>query len=128
MFYMKGEGILRNEKQKRSFMDYAIWIDLPINIAIFGYVVMLAVRVFHTGIDIFLQNVLNNMNTTENEMLIICLPVIAFDAIFLMVIEFIYVSLKFRGNEPYITERFSVIGIIGKVISLGFVAASLLVF
>ncbi|EOS70591.1 hypothetical protein C818_01617 [Lachnospiraceae bacterium MD308] len=109
-------------------MDYAIWIDLPINIAIFGYVVMLAVRVFHTGIDIFLQNVLNNMNTTENEMLIICLPVIAFDAIFLMVIEFIYVSLKFRGNEPYITERFSVIGIIGKVISLGFVAASLLVF
>lgn len=115
-------------EQKKSFMDYAIWIDLPINVAIFGYVIMLAVRAFHMGIDIFLQNILNNMNTTENEMLITCLPLIAFDAIFLMVIEFIYVILKFRGKEPYLTERFSVIGIIGKVISLGFVAASLLVF
>ena len=41
----------RRTKSEKSFIDYAIWVDFPVNAGIIAYFIMKIYGAFQTGID-----------------------------------------------------------------------------
>lgn len=119
-------------KKKKSFMDYAIWIDFPVNAAILTYIVFRIVRAFQMGIDVALSKLETGVNITGipdlDEVLTMFLPVFAVSIAVGAVVETIYLILKLCRKKPFITERFAVIFLILKVFFVVFTAATALLF
>lgn len=119
-------------KKKKSFMDYAIWIDFPVNAAILTYIVLRIVRAFQMGIDVALSKLETGVNITGipdlDEVLTGFLPVFAVSIAVGAVVEIIYLILKLCRKKPFITERFAVIFLILKVFFVIFTAATALLF
>lgn len=122
----------RRKKEPKSFMDYAIWVDFPVNAAILAFIVVKIVRMFQTGIDTVLIQMEDSWNITGNVNLDImitrCAPLISLYIAMAVVIETIYLILKLRGKEPFITERYAIGIIIGKVIWIVMFVAAALIF
>ncbi len=63
-----------------------------------------------------------------DELLIYCLPMMVVCIVLAVAVEFIYLILKLRRKEPFITEKWAIIIMIGKVIWLvTFIAACFLI-
>lgn len=127
-----GEGKKSRGKKTKSFMEYAIWIDFPVNAAILTYIVMRITQAFQTGIDAALAKLDTGVNITGisdlDEVLTGFLPTFAVTIAVAVVIEIIYLVLKLCGKRTFITEKFAVIFLIAKVISVVFMSATALLF
>ncbi len=109
-------------------MDYAIWVDFPINTAIVAFFIIKLREVFRTGIDVALENGMGTFGSDKLDTLAAySIPVLIVVVPLSFVIEAIYIILKLQGKEPFITEKYAIATIMGKIILIaGAVMASLL--
>lgn len=120
------------KKSEKGFMDYAIWVDFPVNAAILAFIVIKIIRVFQTGLSTSLEQMEQGLVITGKEkldgMIVTCAPLISVYIALAVVVETIYLILKLRGKQPFITERYAIGIIIGKVIWIAFFIAAALLF
>lgn len=120
--------MLRTRGKKR-FMDYAIWVDFPVNAGILACIAVWIMQAFQMGIDVALEKDLPSVgNEFVDMMLIYCLPVMVVYIAVAVVVEFIYLILKLCKKEPFITEKYAIGILIGKVIWIAFFVAAALIF
>lgn len=123
--YNESQG---RKKRKKSFMERAVWVDFPLNAGILAYVAFWIVRVFEIGAEDALVQAIPLVGKSElmDSLLINCLPMMVICIVLAVGVEFIYLILKLCGKEPFITERWSVIIMIAKIIwAVTFIVAAL---
>lgn len=121
-----------SRKKKKSFMEYAIWVDFPVNAGILTYVVVRSIQALLEGYVVALTKLENGIAITGNpffdQMLMPYLPgMIAYIAL-AVVVEIIYLILRLWGKQPFITEKYAIIILIGKVLWVIYFAAAALFF
>ncbi len=120
-----------SRKEKKRFMDYAIWVDFPVNAAILAFVLVRAMQMVQSGINInelLEEGLLLTGNELLDAMISACLPIMILCIAMAAVSELIYLILRLRGKEPSITEKYSIIMLIVKVLGAVFFAAAALLF
>ncbi len=125
--YNKNQG---RKKRKKRFMELAIWVDFPLNAVIIAYVAFWIARAFEIGAEAALEQAIPLVGKSDlmDELLIYCLPMMVVCIVLAVAVEFIYLILKLRRKEPFITEKWAIIIMIGKVIWLvTFIAAWFLI-
>lgn len=120
---------MKKQGRKKSFVDCTIWWDLPVNAAIFAYCVGSIIRASQIGIDKVLARGLEVSGSDEwNTMLTYSIPIVVVLATMSMVVEVIYLILKIRQKEPFITEKYAVLSVFWKIVWAIFMIATAVVF
>lgn len=109
-------------------MDYAIWIDFPVNAGLLAVIIFGIVKAFQMGLDVAVERGLPSVgNAGIDDILEYCLPFGVGYIVLAVVVEFIYLILKLCKKQPFITEKYAIGILIGKVIwALFFIAAALI--
>lgn len=121
---------MKKEKQKKnSLVDYAIWADLLVNAAIFAFYAAQIIRAFQIGIDKCLKSGFEELELGAVGSALMTLgPVVAIAITMFLIVEVIYLILRLRGKQPYITEKYSIISVVFKVILVVVVIGIVLLF
>lgn len=113
----------------KSFMEYAIWVDFPLNAAICAYLIVKIVQAVQMGIGKVIESGFVFIDGGEVDVALgSLLVVIGIYSVISVVIEFIYLMLKLNQKEPYITEKYAVLSVVFKVIAVVALAAIIVIF
>lgn len=119
-----------SERSNRSFMDYAIWVDFPLNAAICTCLVIKIIQAFRTGIDKALEAgfvLIDGGGPVDITIGGLVIVVGMYSAIS-VVIEFVYLILKMNKKEPFLTEKYAILSVVSKIIAMIVVAIIMLIF
>lgn len=117
------------KKSRKSFMEYAIWVDFPVNAALLTAAIVGIVRAFQMGLDVAMEKGLPSMgNESLDAMLAWSLPMMVVYIGIAVVVELIYLILKLCKKQPFITEKYAIGILIGKVFWILFFGAAVLFF
>lgn len=118
------------EMRKKSFMDYAIWVDFPLNLAIVTFFVLKIRNALQMGIEAAVESDFGvaTGSDTLDLLLIFTVPMMTFIVVLSIVTETIFIILKLRGKRPFITEKYSIIYIVGKLVFVFIIMMVALIF
>lgn len=125
----KPEMMTRRKRSKKSFMDRAIWVDFPVNTAFLIFCFIKVKSAFQMGIDTALETDFGIATGSEilDTLLIFGIPVLGFITLLSFTVEAIYIILKLQRKQPFITEKYAIVFLIGKIISVLILIAGALV-
>lgn len=118
----------RRTKSKKSFIDYAIWVDFPINAGIIAYFAMKIYGAFQTGIDKALEAGFYVGEGLNGEFLSIVLPFLGVVALIAFGVELLYLILRLRGKETYWTKIYAAALVGVKLLNLLIIIIAIVVF
>ena len=122
----KTEMTMETKKNQKCFMDYAIWIDFPINAAFLTFCFIKIKSAFQMGINVAFETdfgIATGSNVLDT-LLIFGIPILGFITLLSFSMEAIYLSLKMCKKQPFITEKYSIAFMIGKIICVIILIAS----
>lgn len=121
---------VRERVSRKSFMDYAIWIDFPVNAAILAYFVMKIREAFRTGIDVALETGfgIDTGSDALDMFAAIAIPALGLLIPLSLVTELIFIIIKLQGKQPYLTEKYSFFYIIDKIFLAVIAVLAIIIF
>lgn len=132
-FIFKGGIIMRTTDERRtksekSFIDYAIWVDFPVNAGIIAYFIMKIYGAFQTGIDKALEAGFYVGEGLSGDFLSIALPFLGVVALVAFGVELLYLILRMSGKETYWTKVYATALIGVKLLNLLTIIIAIVVF
>lgn len=108
---------------------YKIWIDFPINAAFLTFCIMKIASAFQMGINTALETDFGIATGSDvlDTILIFGIPILGFITLLSFSMETIYLVLKICKKQPFITEKYAIVFMIGKIISAMILIASALI-
>ena len=124
------EGKKGTTKNKKSIMDCAIGIDILINSAAIAFFIMKIREALQIGIDVALQNDFGIATGIAelDALLVYAVPILIFLLPVSLITDLMYVMIKLRKKQPFLTEKFAVSYMVGKMSFLFFVIVTALIF
>ncbi len=119
----------RRVRNKKSFMDYAMWINFPLDIAFCVYFVVKIYGAFQQGIDKALESAMCIMDRPPIEAMIgVSMPIIGVTIAVSLVMDLIYIILRQSGKKPYIIEKYAIGFVAEKIFVAVFWGLTIVVF
>lgn len=119
----------RDAKPQKRFMDYAVIIDFLFSAALLVFFCIKIRSFSQMGFDAAIESDFGVATGSEalDILLLFGTPVLGFLASLSFIIEAIYFSIKLRGKQPFITEKYAIVFMVSKIITIIFLIGGILI-